>query len=172
MTGLLVVGPLSLNPKSINKQTMKGLFNARWLVAMMIMMVVCFVAQAQKTTRFAADPTRGNNTGSALNYKIVQPTQVAGIDTTVLRPNAFRTLVVPVNPLNDSLCLNIKDTTQCRLGDELEVLVFATAATRKLKFTGAWIGTSSFSCLAGKRVTVTGRYHRGNFVQTAYYTQP
>lgn len=129
-------------------------------------------AMAQKTTRFAANPVRGNNTGSSLNYILVQPVQVAGVDTVKLRPGAYQTLVVPANALNDSLCISITDTTNCRLGDQLSVLVYAGGAARKLKFAGAWLGTSTFTVTSGKRVTVQANYHRGNFVQVSSYTQP
>lgn len=130
------------------------------------------LAYAQKTTRFSADPKRGDNTGRGLNYALVSATQAAGIDTVKLRPASFYTLVAPVNALNDSLCVQILDTTKCALGDQIQVVAFAGGASRKLKFAGAWVGTSSFTVGAGKRVTVTGSYHRGSFVQTSTYTQP
>lgn len=103
------------------------------------------------------NPPNQDNTFRQLTNRFYSPVDNTGADTITLTPQAFNT-IVQYSAL-DSLGFQVKNFTNCYIGDQLTFIVLSTAGSQKVKFIGtAWqpssSGGASIALTSGKRATI------------------
>lgn len=109
--------------------------------------------EAQSTTPRYGITTNSNNTGSGLTYKYATYTDVAGVDTFTVRPNAYQSNYKIT--LTDSLVMRSPVVTNCKYGDKMTI--YATGASGKiLKFQtgGNWQTTTQAVTSSGLTIII------------------
>jgi len=110
---------------------MKKLFSLFFLIA------VSLSVFGQSTSPRFGTAKNQDNTGRVLQYKVVTSNDAAGNDTISVTANAWQTIVRPSSNITDSV--NIKAVvTNCRMGDELYVVVSKGAGAGAVRFPTAY----------------------------------
>ena len=157
---------------------MKKLFSILFLLAF------TFSVSAQITApRFGTTKSQ-DNTGRVLTYAVVTTTDVtaATLDTIVLTPNAFETLVcmktgTVMTDLADSVCYKFSSTnTTYKLGDQVVITVSKGTGAGKIKFGGSQYILSTASAAvalaANKSLIMRFRWNGSKWIEEARVVQP
>lgn len=154
-------------------------------LSLILVMVLtsCAVAQVSTAPRFGVGKNN-DNTGRTLTYAVISTTDVtsATLDTIVLVPNAYTTLVcmktgTAMTNLTDSVCYKFSSTTSnYRLGDEVVIMVSKGTGAGKIKFGGSQyiLSTASAAVLlaANKSVVIRFRWNGSKWIESARVVQP
>jgi hypothetical protein len=133
---------------------------------------------AQTTPRFGI--TKNNdNTGRVLTYALITTTDVtsATLDTIVLRPNAWHTIVRPSANIADSVCYKFASTSMTySLGDVCTFMVSKGTGAGKIKFGGSVIILSTASAAvalaANKSAILRFRWTGTKWIEETRMVQP
>lgn len=134
-------------------------------------------ASAQTTSPRFGIPPSGDNTGRALTYNIVMPTDATGTDTLNLNLNAWQTLVRPAAALTDSLRIQFTSVSRCRVGDQVTFMIAAPAGgSRLLRFIGSnyVVGSdgTALTAAASKVATITFLFNGTAWLEQSRFVQP
>ena len=158
---------------------MKTLFSLILILAM----TSCAMAQVSTAPRFGVGKNN-DNTGRVLTYAVISTTDVtsATLDTIVLAPNAFETLVcmktgTVMTNLTDSVCYKFSSTTtNYRLGDEVTIMLSKGTGAGKFKFGGSQYVLSTASAAvalaANKSAIMRFRWNGSKWIEVSRTVQP
>lgn len=113
-------------------------------LVLLFLLAFTFTVSAQTSPRFGTTKNT-DNTGRGLTYAVVTTTDVtaATIDTIVLSPNAYETLVcmktgTVMTNLSDSVVYKFSSTTgNYRLGDKVTIMLSKGTGAGNVKFGGS-----------------------------------
>jgi hypothetical protein len=106
------------------------------LVSLLFLVALSFSMFAQSTSPRFGTTKNTDNTGRVLTYKVITSNDAAGNDTISVNGNSWQTIVRPSSAITDSV--NIKATlTNCRMGDELYVIVSKGSGAGAVRFPSA-----------------------------------
>ena len=126
----------------------------------LILLVLSFIAPSFGQ-RFATDPKKGNNTGSALTYAYLAPAYSA---TTTITPNASFTIVKP-SAVSGALNISVTDT-KSQIGDELQFMLVSTGAARTVTLGTNLKGSATTIALDSAQVgTLRFMYNGTDFIE-------
>ena len=140
------------------------------LFSLFLLMALAFSVTAQSTNPRFGTKKSEDNTGRVLNYKIVTLTDVAGLDSAVISPDAFETYY-RVNLNVDTLVLRSPVVTQSHYGDKLIFQVVGLNG-RRLKFTAPnFISTGSATLSTGLVATIVFVFNGVRWVEQSRVVQ-
>ena len=105
-------------------------------IFLFISILFSLAVSAQSTTARLGGAANTDNTYRRLNYKQVDVTDAAGLDTITLVPKNFHTLV-RIPSLVDSVTLYIPSTAFSYAGDEVELVVTNSSTGKCVRFSAA-----------------------------------
>lgn len=137
------------------------------------LVIVCaaFVASAtaQSTSPRFGTAKNQDNTGRALNYKLITVTDAAGADSATLVTNAWET-VVKVAAL-DSITFKSPVVTNAYYGDNLVLIISGTSGDL-VKFTGSnWASAGTATLSSGAVAIIRFRFNGTKWVEESRVVQ-
>ena len=134
------------------------------------MIFIASASFAQSTSPRFGTLKNQDNTGRVLTYKLISVTDAAGADTTIIKANAFTTLVKVASV--DSVMFGQPVVTSCAYGDKLEIIATATTGTPKLKFTGdKWKSAGTATMSTGLRAVINFVFDGSKWVEYSRVVQ-
>lgn len=154
------------------------------LFALLFLVAFTFTVSAQITAPRFGTTKNADNTGRGLTYAVVTTTDVtsATLDTILLAPNAFETLVcmktgTVMTNLTDSVCYKFSSTTgNYKLGDKVTFVISKGTGAGKIKFGGSQYVLSTASAAvalaANKSLIMTFRWNGSKWIEQSRTVQP
>ncbi len=152
--------------------------------ALLFLVAFTFTVSAQITAPRFGTTKNSDNTGRGLTYAVVTTTDVtsATLDTILLAPNAFETLVcmktgTVMTNLADSVCYKFSSTTgNYKLGDVAVFMISKGTGAGKIKFGGSQYILSTASAAvalaANKSLIMRFRWNGSKWIEESRVVQP
>jgi hypothetical protein len=136
----------------------------KYILALIAILSIASLTAQNTIPRFGITKSQ-DNTGRALNYNYINTSDVAqaALDTILLSPNAWLTVVTPSVNLNDSVCYKFSSNTgSYRVGDQVVIMVSKGTGAGKIKFGGSKYilstGSAAVAIAANKSATIRFRW--------------
>lgn len=154
------------------------------LFALLFLVAFTFTVSAQITAPRFGTTKNSDNTGRGLTYAVVTTTDVtsATLDTILLAPNAFETLIcmktgTVMTNLADSVCYKFSSTTgNYKLGDVATFMISKGTGAGKIKFGGSQYILSTASAAvalaANKSLIMRFRWNGAKWIEESRVVQP
>jgi hypothetical protein len=154
------------------------------LFALLFLAAFTFTVSAQITAPRFGTTKNSDNTGRGLTYAVVTTTDVtsATLDTILLAPNAFETLIcmktgTVMTNLADSVCYKFSSTTgNYKLGDVAVFMISKGTGAGKIKFGGSQYILSTASAAvalaANKSLIMRFRWNGAKWIEESRVVQP
>lgn len=154
------------------------------LFALLFLVAFTFTVSAQITAPRFGTTKNSDNTGRGLTYAVITTTDVtsATLDTILLAPNAFETLVcmktgTVMTNLTDSVCYKFSSTTgNYKLGDKCTFIISKGTGAGKIKFGGSQYILSTASAAvalaANKSLIMTFVFNGTKWIERDRVVQP
>lgn len=151
---------------------------------LLFLLAFTFTVSAQTTAPRFGTTKNADNTGRGLTYAVVTTTDVtsATLDTIVLAPNAFETLVcmktgTVMTNLADSVCYKFAtNNANYKLGDKVTIMVSKGTGAGKIKFGGSVYILSTASAAvalaANKSLIMRFVWNGSKWIEVARVVQP
>lgn len=140
------------------------------ILSIIFLLSLSFAMFAQSTSPRFGTLKNQDNTGRALNYKLVSVTDATGVDSVVLKPNAYTTIYNVT--LKDSLTFKQPTVTNCYLGDKVEIILTAPSGTPFLKFYGTnWKTAGKATLSTGLKGIINLVFDGAKWVEEGRYIQ-
>jgi len=150
----------------------------------LFLLAFTFTVSAQITAPRFGTTKNADNTGRGLTYAVVTTTDVtsATLDTILLAPNAYETLVcmktgTVMTNLTDSVCYKFSSTTgNYKLGDVVTFMISKGTGAGKIKFGGSQYILSTASAAvalaANKSLIMRFRFNGTKWIEESRVVQP
>lgn len=154
------------------------------LFALLFLVAFTFTVSAQITAPRFGTTKNSDNTGRGLTYAVVTTTDVtsATLDTILLAPNAFETLIcmktgTVMTNLADSVCYKFSSTTgNYKLGDVAVFMISKGTDAGKIKFGGSQYilstASTAVALAANKSLIMRFRWNGAKWIEESRVVQP
>lgn len=154
------------------------------VLSILSLLALTLTVSAQITAPRFGTTKNADNTGRGLTYAVVTTTDVtaATLDTIVLAPNAYETLVcmktgTVMTNLADSVCYKFSSSTgNYKLGDVVTFMISKGTGAGKIKFGGSQyvLSTSSaaVALAANKSLIMRFRWNGSKWIEESRVVQP
>ena len=154
------------------------------VLSILFLFALTLTVSAQITAPRFGTTKNADNTGRGLTYAVVTTTDVtaATLDTILLAPNAFETLVcmktgTVMTNLADSVCYKFSSTTgNYKLGDVVVFMISKGTGAGKIKFGGSQYvlstASSAVALAANKSLIMRFRWNGSKWIEESRVVQP
>lgn len=123
------------------------------LISILFLFAIVLATVAQSTSPRFGTLKNQDNTGRVLTYKVATLTDASGVDSVVIKPNAWYTIYSIA--LTDTLTLKQPIVTGSYFGDNIRIYISQASGAKRLKFTGSYWAADSAITLNSTHLNAT-----------------